>query len=186
MTGQPVPLHQPLHQPVVLTAGQRAELLELLDLVQPDAQDRAVALREVIASQRVGDPEYSYVLAGPFGTIREGDGSLEATVAGCRDERRRHWAHGHGRDDLYGSLRVLGYPSVYVYTDEGEDLGRFTGPAQVVPVDDDPLTLDEQAESRRRIEQASADRHALYAHLRERTELGRPAGADTVEDPDTN
>lgn len=160
-----------LVRPLLLTEAETSSLRSLLEgihLLDGSFASDAKALLDAINSREVDGPHYAYVLAGPWGNIREGDGSLEATIAGCRDARRQHWATGHGRDERYHQIQVERYASYYVSdpsSDVGDDLGEYRTGGVVVPVEDEPLTEEEEAESEARIEAEQQRHRALYAHL---------------------
>lgn len=159
-----------LLRPVLLTETEIASLRSLLEgihLLDGSFAADAKTLLDAIDSREVDGPHYDYVLAGPWGTIGEGDRSLEATVAGCREARRQHWAQGHGRDHRYEQIQVERNARYFITSDAGDELGEFCGADVVVPVEDEPLTDEQQAESEARVEAEQRRHAALYAHLRD-------------------
>jgi hypothetical protein len=160
-----------LVRPLLLTEAETSSLRSLLEgihLLDGSFATDAKVLLDAINSREVEGPHYAYVLAGPWGNITEGDGSLEATIAGCRDARRQHWGQGQGRDDRYHQIQVERYATYYVTdatSDFGDDLGEYRTAGVVVPVEDEPLTPEQQAESEDRVAARYAGQRALYAHL---------------------
>lgn len=153
--------------PLLLTAEEQADLRRVLAHVDRfDPGGFSHTARHLAAllddPDRAGDPTYAYVLAGPWGNMTEGDGSLVATIAGCRDARAAHWAEGHGRDERYASIQVMRYAHV------STDRGQFIGAGEVVEVPDYPLTVEEAAENERRLAAARQRTEAINDHLRSR------------------
>lgn len=150
--------------PVLLTAAEQDDLRRVLAHVERfDPGGFAHTARHLAAlfddPDRVGEPTYSYCLAGPWGTLKQGDGSLETTIAGCREARADHWADGEPRDERYASIQVMRYAHV------STDLGRFIGAGEVVEVPDYPFTPEEAAENERRLDARAAVRTAVDTRL---------------------
>lgn len=159
-----------LPRPFLLTSAELSKLRSALNAVYVSDGGMAHQAHELVEllddPSRRGNLEYGYSLAGPWGTIKEGNGSLEATIAGCRDARAQHWKEGHGRDDRYNQIQVERYAQIYFTDPEGwDDLGFYTGPGERVEVSDTPLTDEEQAESDARLVRRQERQTALYAQL---------------------